>query len=110
MDFVRTIGGFSVPRAARNGVFAAALAVAFAGASAERAEAGGKWIAGAIIGGLVAGAVIHHAYASQHRHGYAYKPVRKVRVVRRHYHHHHHHHYHHGFPLTIHVGHYHVHR
>ena len=97
-----TIGEFSVLRIARNGLFAAALAIALAGVGATKAQAGGKWVAGAILGGLVAGAIIHHAHAQHYKSGYHYRPVRKVRVVRRHRHRHH-------YPLHIHVGHFYYH-
>lgn len=51
-----------------------ALALTFA-LSANRAHAGGKYLAGAIFGGIVAGAILHHS----HRH---HRPVRIVRHYR----------------------------
>lgn len=94
-------GGF----AAKAWKFAIAAIVAAGLAStlpATTAHAGGKFLAGAIIGGLVAGAVIHHARRNN------YGQHQRLRVARYHrpYHHHRRSHGHHPvlilpFPVLI---------
>ena len=99
-----SFGEFSPLRIVRNGALAAAMAVALSGVGAKPAQAGGEWIAGAVLGGLVAGAIINHANAQPHKrgyrvkYGYRHRAVRKVRVVE--------YHQHLNFPPHVHIRYY----